>query len=64
MHVPEGKVMVALTVRRCAPVLDPLSNSLPLDYFPRGQCVSGPVLEGDEIYQGYNDRFALQFPAQ
>ena len=64
MHGPDGKVMVALTGTRYGLVLDPLSNSFPSDLSPSGLWELGPVLENDEIYQGYSERFALKFPVQ
>ena len=64
VHIPDGKVMVALAGTKCGSVLDPLSNSLPSDLSPSGLWEPGPVLKNDQIYQGYSERFALKFPAQ
>ena len=34
-----------------------------LDLSPNGVLEVGAVFEGDELYQGYSDRFLLKFPA-
>ena len=56
--------MVTLAGTMCGLVLGPLSNSLSLDLSPSGLWEPGPVVQHDEIYQGYSEQLALKFPAQ
>ena len=62
MHVLHSEGMVALGVTWHDAVLDPLSNSLSSDLSPSGLWEPGLVLEGDDIYPGYSERFSVKFP--
>ena len=64
MHFPDNELTVALADTRCGLVLYPSLNSFLSDLSPSGLWNRGPVLEDDEIYQGYGERLALKFPAQ
>ena len=64
VNVPDSELMVALVDTRCGLVLYPFLNSLFSDLSPSGLWEPGPVLENDEIYQGYSERFSHKFPAQ
>ena len=64
VHVPAGYMMAALAGIWHGSVVCPVSNCIPSDLSPNGLWKPGVVLEGDEIYQGYSERFSLKFPAQ